>query len=159
LTNHEAADSLHAATDRDATPPRVIRRPPGQYGLEFRPGVFGSARPTSRLFSAVLDHASLGPHCARALTPAQCVSSADRPASRHATSTALASAPLRRRCCDPAAQRFQTLAAWPLPESQRGAPRLADVIPMRGKHVVDKLSRGLAEAEGKRTGTRKLSGN
>jgi hypothetical protein len=30
---------------------------------------------------------------------------------------------------------------------------------MRGKHVVDKLSRGLAEAEGKRTGTRKLSGN
>ena len=38
-----------------------------------------------------------------------------------------------------------------------------DVIPMRGpmrgKHVVDKLSRGLAEAEGKCTGTRKLSGN
>jgi hypothetical protein len=31
--------------------------------------------------------------------------------------------------------------------------------PMRGKHVVDKLSRGLAEAEGKCTGTRKLSGN
>src|ERR1700692_2960858 len=30
---------------------------------------------------------------------------------------------------------------------------------MRGKHVVDKLSRGLAEAEGKSTGTRKLSGN
>jgi hypothetical protein len=30
---------------------------------------------------------------------------------------------------------------------------------MRGKHVVDKLSPGLAEAEGKRTGTRKLSGN
>ena len=30
---------------------------------------------------------------------------------------------------------------------------------MRGKHVVDKLSRGLAKAERKRTGTRKLSGN
>ena len=27
---------------------------PGQYGLEFRPGAFGSVRPTSRLFSAVL---------------------------------------------------------------------------------------------------------
>ena len=38
-----------------------------------------------------------------------------------------------------------------------------DVIPwggpMRGNHVVDKLSRGLAEAEGKCTGARKLSGN
>ena len=44
-------------------------------------------------------------------------------------------------------------------ELQRGAPRLADVIPMRGKNVVDKLSRGLAEAEGKCTRTRKLSGN
>ena len=31
--------------------------------------------------------------------------------------------------------------------------------PMRGKHVVDKLSRQLAEGEGKCTGTRKLSGN
>jgi hypothetical protein len=31
--------------------------------------------------------------------------------------------------------------------------------PMRGKHVVDKLPRGLAGAEGKGTGTRKLSGN
>ena len=31
--------------------------------------------------------------------------------------------------------------------------------PMRGKHVVDKLSRGLAEAEGKCTGTRKFTGN
>lgn len=31
--------------------------------------------------------------------------------------------------------------------------------PMRGKHVVYELSRGLAEAEGKCTGTRKLSGN
>ena len=30
---------------------------------------------------------------------------------------------------------------------------------MRGKHVVDKLPRELAEAEGKGTGTRKLSGN
>src|SRR3984957_10833500 len=31
--------------------------------------------------------------------------------------------------------------------------------PMRGKHVVDKLSRGLAEAEGKCTRARKHSGN
>ena len=30
---------------------------------------------------------------------------------------------------------------------------------MRGKHVVDKLSRGLAQAEGKCTGTRKFSGD
>jgi len=30
---------------------------------------------------------------------------------------------------------------------------------MRGKHVVDKLPRRLAEVESKRTGTRKLSGN
>ena len=48
---------------------------------------------------------------------------------------------------------------WPSPESQRGAPRLADVLPMRCKDAVDKLLRGRTEAEGKRTGTRKLSGN
>jgi len=64
LTNHDAAESLYVATDRDATPPRVHATPPSQYGLEFGPGVFGSARPKSRLFSAVLGGkcASLGPH-------------------------------------------------------------------------------------------------
>ena len=31
---------------------------------------------------------------------------------------------------------------WPSPESQRGAPRLADVLPMRCKDVVDELLRG-----------------
>jgi hypothetical protein len=53
-----------------------------------------------------------------------------------------------------------------MPESQRRSSG-RDVIPMRwpyarqmrDKHVVDKLSPGLAEAEGKCTGTRKLSGN
>ena len=53
LTNHEAAERLYVATDRHATPPRVDATPPGQYGLEFGPGVFGSARPKSRLLSAV----------------------------------------------------------------------------------------------------------
>ena len=41
----------------------------------------------------------------------------------------------------------------------RWRPSVGEVIPMRGKHVVDKLSRGLSKAEGKRPGTRKLSGN
>jgi hypothetical protein len=68
LTNHQAAEHLHGATDRDATPPRVHATPPGQYGLEFRPGVFGSARPTSRPFSAVFGGRKLSR--AGATTPA-----------------------------------------------------------------------------------------
>jgi hypothetical protein len=54
LTDHDAAENLCVATDRGATPPRVHATLPGQYGLEFVPGVFGSGRPTFRLFSAVL---------------------------------------------------------------------------------------------------------
>src|SRR5271166_6021094 len=45
LTNHEAAESLHAATDRDATPPRVMRRPPVKRGFKITGrGSLGSNR-------------------------------------------------------------------------------------------------------------------
>jgi hypothetical protein len=38
-----------------------MRRPPDQYGLEFGPGGFGSGRPKSCLFSAVLFTKLVGP--------------------------------------------------------------------------------------------------
>ena len=69
MTNHEAAGSLYAATDRDATPPRVDATPPGQYGLELGRGSSGPLAPNPAyypLFSEGKkvgpgDYASLGP--------------------------------------------------------------------------------------------------
>jgi|SRR5271165_2546638 len=66
---------------------------------EFRQRLLGPINPRSRQ----ADRHPPAPHCARALTPAQYVSSADRPASRQATSIAPAPAGCLQTCFIPPA--------------------------------------------------------